>query len=104
MAARNGEPAAAKAIHTAGLAIGTGLVSLFALVDTFPIALIGRSTSAFDLMEGPIRKALSNTVAGGYTTDIDIDCFADEKPLVREGCAITALLVLDEEIADAVAV
>lgn len=103
-AARNGEPAAAKAIRNAGLAIGTGLVSLFALVDTFPIALIGRSTSAFDLMEGPIRETLANTVAGGYTTDVDIDCFADEKPLVREGCAVTALLVLDEEIADAVVV
>lgn len=100
-AARKGEPAAAKAIHTAGQAIGTGLVSLFALVDTFPIALIGRSTSAFDLMEKPIRETLSNTVAGGDMTEINIDCFANEKPLVREGCAVTALLALDEEIADA---
>lgn len=103
-AARKGEPAASLAIQTAGQAIGTGLVSLFALVDTFPIALIGRGTTAFDLMEKPIRETLANNVAGGDMTEIDIDCFENEKPLVREGCAITALLVLDEEIADAVVV
>lgn len=101
VAARKGDAAALKAIDTAGRAIGTGLVSLFALVDTFPIALIGRGTSAFDLMEKPIRETLASTVAGGDMTQIDIDCFADERPLVREGCAVTALLVLDEEIADA---
>ncbi|MEP0520010.1 MAG: ROK family transcriptional regulator [Hyphomicrobiales bacterium] len=103
-AARKGEPAAANAIQTAGKAIGTGLVSLFALVDTFPIALIGRGTTAFDLMEKPIRETLAQNVAGGDMTEIDIDCFENEKPLVREGCAITALLVLDEEIADAIVV
>lgn len=100
-AARNGDAAALNAIETAGRAIGTGLVSLFALLDTFPIALIGRGTSTFDLMEKPIRETLANTVVGGDTTEINIDCFANEKPLVLEGCAVTALLVLDEEIADA---
>lgn len=103
-AARNGDPIAIKAIDEAGQAIGIGLVSLFALMDTFPIALIGRSTSAFDLLEAPIRAALANNVAGGDMRDIHLACFPNERPLVREGCAVTALLVLDEEIADAVLV
>lgn len=99
--AHAGDARAIHAIEEAGRAIGTGLVSLFALVDAFPIALIGRGTMVFDIMEGAIRKALEGAVAGGNVSHIDMQCFADEKPLVAEGCAITALLVLDEEIADA---
>ena len=102
--AHAGDARAIQAIEEAGRAIGTGLCSLFALVDAFPIALIGRGTLVFDIMEGAIREALESTVGGGNINDIDIHCFADEKPLVAEGCAITALLVLDEEIADAAVV
>lgn len=98
--AHAGDPQAIQAIEEAGRAIGTGLVSLFALVDAFPIALIGQGTIVFDYMEPSIRKALQGAVAG-EGTNIDIHCFVDEKPLVAEGCALTALVVLDEEIADA---
>ncbi|MEH6728502.1 MAG: ROK family protein, partial [Hyphomicrobiales bacterium] len=98
--AHSGDMRAIHAIEEAGRAIGTGLVSLFALVDAFPIALIGQGTIVFDLMEPAIRKALQGAVAGEGPC-IDIHCFADENPLVAEGCALTALVVLDEEIADA---
>ncbi len=98
--AHSGDPRAIHAIEEAGRAIGTGLVSLFALVDAFPIALIGQGTIVFDLMEPAIRKALQGAVAGEGPS-IEIHCFTDENPLVAEGCALTALVVLDEEIADA---
>lgn len=101
--AHSGDARAIHAIEEAGRAIGTGLVSLFALVDAFPIALIGQGTIVFDLMEPAIRKALQGAVAG-EGAGIDIHCYTDETPLVAEGCALTALVVLDEEIADAAVV
>ena len=100
-AARAGEPRARAAIAEAGTALGTGLASLFALVDPFPVALIGKGATAFDLMEAPIRAALGETVAGSRADDIAIDVHPDEKPLVHEGCALSALTRLDDETAEA---
>lgn len=98
--ANAGDKQAIHAVQEAGRAIGTGLVSMFALVDAFPVALIGQGTIVFELMESSIRTALQGAVPG-EGMGIDIHCFSDEKPLVAEGCALTALVVLDEEIADA---
>lgn len=99
--ARNGDPDALAGIESAGEALGHGLASMFALVDPFPVALVGHGTAAFNLMEEPIRKALHTTIAGKDAADIAIFCYPDERPLVRQGSAISALLVLDGEIADA---
>lgn len=99
-AARNGDRQALAALETAGDAIGTGLANIYALVDPFPIILVGSGVVAFDLIEPAIRKALSANVAGKQVMNIPIDCFSDEDPLVREGCMISALLSQDEQIAD----
>lgn len=99
-AARGGDGQARAAIEAAGAAIGTGLSSMYALVDPFPIALVGSGSRAFALMERSIRQALNGTIAGNQAQDVAIDCFADERPLVREGCAISALLVQDDQIAE----
>ncbi|VAW15994.1 hypothetical protein MNBD_ALPHA09-1993 [hydrothermal vent metagenome] len=99
-AALGGDLQARAAIEAAGAAIGTGLSSIYALVDPFPIVLVGSGSKAFGLMERPIRQALNGTIAGNAAHDISIDCFADERPLVREGCAISALLMHDDQIAE----
>ncbi|NQW00270.1 MAG: ROK family transcriptional regulator [Rhodospirillales bacterium] len=99
-AARNGDRQSRIAIETAGDAIGTGLANIYALVDPFPIIMVGSGVVAFDLMEGSIRRALRANVAGKQVENIPIDCFTDEYPLVREGCMISALLAHDEQIAD----
>lgn len=99
-AARNGDRQARAAIETAGDAIGTGLANLYALVDPFPIVIVGSSVVAFDLMEPAIRKSLGASAAGKQLKNISIDCFSDENPFVREGCLITALRAHDEQIAD----
>lgn len=98
-AARAGDRKAIEAIRIAGTAIGTGLASLYALVDSFPIILVGRGAAIFDLMESSIRAALDGAPGGIGHQPIDIDCYPDERPLVREGCAISALLVQDEVMA-----
>ncbi len=98
-AAHGGDLQARAAIEAAGAAIGTGLSSMYALVDPFPVALIGPGSGAFALMEASIRQALNGRIAGKCAQDISFDCYADERPLVREGCAISALLVQDDQIA-----
>ena len=83
------------AIESAGRAIGSGIASLYALFDKFPIALIGRGTILFDLMEQPMRSALANIPGAGSSPTVDIACYLDDGALVREGCTIAALMEID---------
>ena len=101
VAAKNGDQLAHAAFLAAGRALGTGLADLYALVDPFPVAFIGGGTVAFDLIEQPLREALGSTTGGGDARDIAIDCYPDEIPLIREGCAVQALIQIDEDNAAA---
>ena len=83
----------------AGEAIGFGLGSLFALFDPAPVAVVGPGAAAFDILERPIREAIAQTAGGQHSGAISFATEPDEMPLIREGCAMTALTVLDEEIA-----
>lgn len=98
--ARAGDCHALAAFEAAGAAIGTGLANMYALVDSFPVALVGSGAVAFDLMEKPLRDALSASMAGNQADDLAIDCYTDERKLVQEGCAASALFVQDEEMAN----
>ncbi|MEP1206473.1 MAG: ROK family transcriptional regulator [Rhizobiaceae bacterium] len=99
-AANRGDADALAAIREAGSAIGTGLASLFAIVDQFPIVLVGRGATLIEFMEPAIREALETAPGDSHLRDVEIDCFADERPLVREGCAVRALMALDKQVAD----
>jgi predicted NBD/HSP70 family sugar kinase len=96
-AARAGNADALAAIETAARALGTGLASLFALMDRLPVALVGSGVAAFEFMERPIRELLEGE-GGDGGGPIDIGCFTDEMPIIHQGCAISALLALDGEI------
>lgn len=98
--ARAGDALALAAFREAGTAIGYGLANLFALVDPFPVAMVGSGTAGFDMMEPAIRDAMEHTMAGRMANGIAIEHHEDERPLMREGCAMSALFVLDEELAD----
>jgi predicted NBD/HSP70 family sugar kinase len=108
-AARRGERNALAAIEEAGRAIGTGLAGIFALVDPFPVVLIGSGTVAQDLLDPIIRSAVQQSIAvrnavalsGEDSDTLRIEYESDYSPLVREGCVVRALLMLDNEIADA---
>lgn len=93
--ALNGDQAAKAAIASAGRAIGSGIASLYALVDEFPIVLIGQGASLFDLMEKSIRETLATAPGARSNDPVDISCYLDDGALVREGCALTALLEKD---------
>lgn len=93
--AQKGDKAALAAFEKAGTALGTGIANIFALVDPFPIVLVGNGAKAFAFMEVPIRNALAASSSDEEAQSILIDCIDDEEPLVREGCAIQALLAQD---------
>lgn len=96
--ARLGDGVEREAFHAAGEAIGFGIGSLFALIDPAPVAIVGQGASAFDLLEPPIRKAIARTAGGQHSSAIVFDTEQDEAPLMREGCAVTALASIDAEI------
>ncbi len=84
-----------RAYQAAGEAIGNGLGSLFALFDPFPVAFAGSGVLAFDLMEGPIRRAIGDSSFGISHAGVKFSHYLDEFPLARDGCAMRALVHLD---------
>ena len=97
---QTGDKNALAAVDAAGAAIGTGLANLYALVDPFPVVLVGAGALFFEQMEAPIRERLSTAPGDVEPQRIEIDCYPEESPLVQEGCAISALLVQDEEMSN----
>ena len=100
-AAQKGDADALAAYRDAGRALGTGLADMFALVDPFPIAFVGKGTKVYEFIDGSLRVALADTKLAIGAEDIDIRCYPDERPLIEEGCTITALLEVDEWLAHA---
>ncbi|MER9327959.1 ROK family protein [Mesorhizobium sp. M0488] len=87
-----------EAYRKAGEALGYGLGSLFALIDPAPVAMVGVSAAAFDLIEPALREAIAQTAGGQHSESISFDTEPNELPLIREGCAMRALTFVDQEI------
>jgi predicted NBD/HSP70 family sugar kinase len=87
-----------RAFETAGNALGFALGSLFALIDPAPVAMVGPGVAAFDIIEPTIRDAISRTAGGQHGPPVEFDIYPDERPLIREGTAMTALTYLDNEV------
>ena len=87
-----------EAYRKAGEALGYGLGSLFALIDPAPVAMVGVSAAAFDLIEPSLREAIAQTAGGQHSKSISFDTEPNELPLIREGCAMRALTFVDQEI------
>lgn len=99
-AAHQGDPDAIAAIEAAGAAIGTGLASLFALVDSFPVVLVGGGTIFFEQMEKSLRDSLKNSSTFNDKRPIQFDCYQDVVELVLEGGLINVLQRQDHHIAN----
>lgn len=98
-AARNNDRNAIAAIEEAGAAIGTGLASLYTLLDRFPVVFVGRGTALFSMMEDSVETSIGTAPGDGDEQLPGIQCYPQEAPLVQEGAAISALLQHDEELA-----
>jgi predicted NBD/HSP70 family sugar kinase len=97
-AARAKEGPEREAYRRAGEALGFSLGSLFALIDPAPVAMVGIGAAAFDLIEPHLREAIARTAGGQHSGAISFAVEPDEVPLIREGCAMRALTVIDQEI------
>ncbi|MER9582130.1 ROK family protein [Mesorhizobium sp. M0276] len=96
--ARESDGPEREAYRRAGEALGYGLGSLFALIDPAPVAMVGVSAAAFDLIEPALRKAIAQTAGGQHSEWISFEAEPNELPLIREGCAMRALTFVDQEI------
>jgi len=96
--ARSREGPEREAFRRAGRAIGYGLGSLFALIDPAPVAIVGPGTAAFDIIEPALRESLLNTAGGQDAGPLRFDLELDERPLIRAGCAHSALAYVDESV------
>ena len=96
--ARKNVPDAVAAYAEAGQAIGAGLASLYALIDPFPVAFVGSGTRAHIFMDDAITKSIGNSQLGQLPIDTSIRFYPDETPMITDGCAITALMAVDENI------
>ena len=97
-AAREQDGPEREAYRKAGEALGFGLGSLFALIDPAPVAMVGVSAAAFDLIEPALREAIAQTAGGQHSKSISFDTEPNELPLIREGCAMRALTFVDQQI------
>ncbi len=97
--ARAGDPNASHAFQQAGAAIGAGLANLFALIDPFPVAMVGIGAKARDQLEHSIRKSIGQSNMHSDKEEIPIMFYQDENPFIREGGALTALIEVDKYLA-----
>ena len=86
------------AFQKAGRAIGSGLRSLFSLIDPVPVAFVGPGAGVFDLMEDELRDVVSGISGWGASQDLNVRCYPDEHPLIVQGCLMTSLSHLDTYI------
>ncbi len=91
-----GDPSALRSFRQAGAAIGTGLANLFALIDPFPVAIVGVGAKAQDHLEHSIRKSIGQSNMHSDKVEIPILFYQDENPFIREGGALTALIEVDK--------
>ncbi len=96
--ARSADGEERAAFRKAGQAIGSGLRSLFSLIDPVPVALVGPGAGVFDLIEDELRNMISGTSGWGVTKNLNINCYPGEHPLILQGCMMTSLLHLDTQI------
>jgi len=62
------------------------------------VVLVGRGSQLIELMRPSICAALETAPGEKSNQTLEIECFPDERSLVREGCAIGTLLAQDEEM------
>jgi predicted NBD/HSP70 family sugar kinase len=96
--ARQSDGPERRAFKQAAEAIGTGLASIFALIDPVPVAFVGSGTAAFDIAEPYIRACIAGSNSGAFGDHFEFDIYEHEMPLIRKGATVTALAAVDEMI------
>jgi predicted NBD/HSP70 family sugar kinase len=94
--ARRGDGPERDAFRAAGSALGTGLRSLFSLIDPVPIAFVGSGTTAIDLMDEAMQSAIASGGPQYSAQPLRYTCYPDTRKLVLSGCAMQSLSHVDD--------
>lgn len=98
--ADKGDKAAINACEQAGFALGVGLANMYALMDPFPVALVGKGTLLYKYMETSMKEAMSKSISISGDSLPAIICYEDETEISELGCMFSALARVDEMLAD----
>lgn len=98
--AKEGDRASAQAFAIAGAAVAEGLVSLFTLLDTMPVALVGHNIEAFELMHQGIESVFTQDLPVEFDTTSMLHFFNNEAELVEYGLIQNSLQHVDRQFAD----
>jgi len=97
--AKKGDANAINAFTMAGHAIGSGLATVFALLDPIPVALVGHNSDAFNLMQPQIETALTHVGRSSADWSHLLHCYHDDAPLLQSGLILDAMALMDREFA-----
>jgi len=90
-----GDRAAVQAFTIAGAAVGEGLANLFTLLDPMPVALVGRSQRAFDLMRDGIDRILAQQLRSDVSANELLYCVDEVDALLESGLIHHSLSSID---------
>jgi predicted NBD/HSP70 family sugar kinase len=98
--ARDGDRASAQAFAIAGAAVADGLVNLFTLLDPMPVALIGHTNKAFDLMREGIESVFKQRLPEEFDAQNMLHFFNNEEKLIEFGLIQNSLCHVDAQFSD----
>jgi len=88
------------AFELAGRAIGFGLATVFTLLDTLPVALIGHKEEAVNLMRADIERELKAHSRSADEPAQAVHCFHDDTALLLDGLVLESMTLVDRVFAD----
>lgn len=98
-AAQGGDPHALDACRQAGRALGIGIAGMFALMDPFPVAFVGKGTALFEFMRPHILEAIGEHTLYPELPGPEFHVYPDETGIILQGCAMNALAEIDRDMA-----
>ena len=98
-AAQSNDGAERAAFQRAGKALGVGLRSVFAMLDRLPIVFVGFGAIAAEILEPEIRQINAANTMPINQGKLTLEWRRAARPLIIEGCALTALGAVDDTFA-----
>lgn len=100
--ARAGDPQAMLACERAGAAIGVGIANMFALVDPFPVALVGKGAMLLEFMRPKMLEMIGRRTLVSEFDEPLVVSHRDDIRIILQGCALAALGEVDALIAHSI--
>jgi predicted NBD/HSP70 family sugar kinase len=97
-----GDRCALEACERAGAAIGIGIANMFALIDPFPVALVGKGAALLDFMRPSMMEMIGRRSLMAELVEPQLVSHSDDIGIILQGSAWAALEEVDAQIAKSV--